>query len=220
MTVERAGGGDAPQGTVKREMQRIVASHTFYGSEDPVQNFVMVETGSPEETRAKLPVSKAGKYASACVREVWIANVLALLKVRRKAEDEAGDVPKKCAVEEKALVLYLELCNEKSDKIDAALSCAKLKWAQVRDDEDWGENLDSMRCVYGVVDVGSIRGLVHVLRGDYGLGISKTYKCDGDRHWADCWFYLNRFKLDRRGSKLFLPQTGEDEDDDDAVQIL
>ena len=221
VTVDRAGDGDAPQGTVRREMQRVVASHSFYGSENPVQNFVMVEAdGGPEQTMKNLHATARDKYTSAAsVREVWLANVLAFVKVRRKKWGGIGEPAAISVVEEKALVQYLDLCSEEPDKIDATLGCARLRWAQVRDEQDMEENMDPMRCVYGLIDVATIRGLVHVVRGDYGLEITKTYKCEGDRHWAETWFYLNRFKLERRGTTLFVEE-GKDEEEEDGLQSI
>lgn len=213
LTVARAGIGDAPQGTVKRELQRVVAAHSFYNSENPVQNFVMVQAGTPEATKEKLEASAKGKYACATVREVWIAKVLAFLTVRRKRRYGVGLLQAKSILEERALVMYLDVCKKRPDKVDEALGCIRLRWAQENDKAGMGNNMDSMRCVYGLPDAASIRGVVHVLRGDYGLGISNKYKHEGDRHWAETWFYLNKYKLERRGAKLFL----EDGEDDDAV---
>lgn len=65
--------------------------------------------------------------------------------------------------------------------MDSALGSAKLRWAQEVDKNDLAENMDSARCVYDVIDVATICGLVHVVRGDYGLRITKTYSSDGDR---------------------------------------
>ena len=217
VTVDRRSVGkdvDAPLGIAKREVQKLVAAHSYYGSDNPVQNFVMIEAGGPEATKAKLHRSAKGKYAADIVREVWIAKVLALVKVRRNTGgDEIGGVPAKSVVEEKALVIYLDVGAQKADKIDEALGCVRLRWAKERDRQGLKSNHDTMRCVYGIVDVATIRGVVHVVRGDYGLGITKSYSCEGDRPWAETWFYLNRFKLERRGAKLFL-QDGKKEDDD------
>ena len=201
--MDRCDEGDAPEGTVKRYMQRAVASHSFYGSEYPVQMFAMIETGDVEATTLKLHRSERGKYASCKMREVSVVKVLAFLTVRRNDEDD-GPGPKKSDKDEVALIQYLDVCQDEPDEIEDALGCVKLKWAQELDDDGTGRNMDGMRCHYDVVDVGTLRGVLHVLRGDYGLGESKTYSCEGDRHWADCWFYINRFKIERRGARVFI----------------
>ena len=106
----------------------------------------------------------------------------------------------------KALVQYMDVCQEEGDEVDNALGCAKLRWSQEDDGDDVEEGVDRMRCMYDVVDVETIRGLVHLVRGDYGLGKTMTHKCEGDRHWSKRWFYVNRFKLERRGAGTFIEE--------------
>lgn len=93
VSASRPGFGDAPKGAVKRELQRIVAAHSFYNSERLVQNFVMVEAGNPEATSAKLHDSARARFASASLREVWIAKVLAFVRVRRGVESNDLQLP-------------------------------------------------------------------------------------------------------------------------------
>ena len=104
VTVDRE--GDAPEGCTYREVQRVVASHSFHGTEHPVQMFVMIEAGTPGETKSRLHRSERGKYGSCTMREVYVAKAFAILTARRI--DEEGESTKK----EVALVQYLDLCNE------------------------------------------------------------------------------------------------------------
>ena len=194
-------------GTVKRELQKVVASHSYYGSKHPFQSMVMIEAHGPEDTKNSLHHSVRGKYAGATVRAVWIAKVLALLRVTRREAEEVGSIPRRPEVSEHVLVQYMSVCKGPLDDVDKALGCTKLKWAEEIDDDDIAKkNLDRTRRHFDVQPVETIRGLVHVVRGDYGLGKSKTYECQGDRHWAKKWFYLNRFKLDRRGASHIMKE--------------
>lgn len=208
ITEDRPGAGDAMEGEAGREVQRIVAAHSFHGTKHPVQNFVMVEAADAEATQQQLHASVRSKYTSSSVRSVYIAKVLAFLSHRRKEVAKAGEMPENEAVYHKALIQYMDICVER-DEVDKALGCAKLRWAQEEDGEDVEEGVDTMRCMYDVVDVCTIRGLVHVVRGDYGLGKTLTYQCEGDRHWSKCWFYLNRFKLERSGARTFIEEQPE-----------
>ena len=202
VTVDRSAEGDGPEGTMRRDMQRLVAAHSFYSSRHRVQMFALIEAGDAETTKAKLHQSERAKYAACNMREVYVAKVLALLTVRRNGED----VPEERAREEVALIQYLDVCQDEPDEIEKALGCVKLKWAQEECDEDVDDDMDSMVCQYDIVDIGTIRGVPHVVRGDYGLGVTETYRCEGDRHWADCWFYMNRFKIERRGARVFMEE--------------
>ena len=207
ITKGRSGSGDAVDGEVEREFQRIVSAHSFHGSQHPVQNFVMIEAADPEATMKQIHHSVRQKYASSSVRSVWVAKVLAFVTHKASAPVGPGEVPGKPREARLALVQYMNVCQEKRDDVDKTLGCTKLRWAREDDDEDYEENADDMRCVYDVVDVSTIRGLVHVVRGDYGLGCTKTYECEGDRHWSKCWFYVNRFKLGRRHAGVFMEET-------------
>ena len=203
VTVDRVGDGDSTEGKVEREIQRIVAAHRFHGSQFPIQNTVMIEASDPVSTRALLHESAQCKYSSCSVRSVWIAKVLAILSVRRNPLTEVGVMTRTSTVSEVALVQYFDVCEENADEIEEHLGCTKLRWSQygcpVADKAD-------IRRYFDILDVSTIRGLVHVVRGDYGLGISETHSCEGDRHWTKQWFYINRFKLERRGAKMFIDE--------------
>ena len=193
--------GASGVGTVKRELQKVVAAHSYYGSKHPFQSMVMIEAHGPEDSRNLLHPSVRGKYAGATVHAVWIAKVLAVLRVTRRDAEEVGSMPRRPRVSEHVLVQYMNVCDKAPDEVDKALGCTKLRWAEEFDNDDIDKkNLDRTRRHFDILPVETIRGLVHVVRGDYGLGKSKTYACQGDRHWTKKWFYLNRFKLDRRGA--------------------
>lgn len=74
--VDHPGGGNAGEGEVRREMQKIVAAHRYYGSKRAFQHMVMIEASDPKATKEKLHSFVRGKYATASVRSVWIAKVL------------------------------------------------------------------------------------------------------------------------------------------------
>lgn len=194
VTVERRAGNE--QGRVQRESQRIVAAHTFHRSSYPMQDTVMVEAAGPEAAMQKLRASSRKKHRGCSVRQVWIAKVLAFLKVRRNGKQEQAEMPAPSTESQWALVQYFDVDNGILDSVDEALDCTKLKWA--RDVETNGK----ARRWFELVDVAAIRGLVHVVRGDYCLGSSITHRCEGDRRWLKQWFYLNRFKLARRGTQV------------------
>lgn len=100
---------------------------------------------------------------------------------------------------------YMNVCEQQPDEIDNILGCTRLTWAQEFDDDDVGKkHLDPSHRHFDVVDFGTIRGVVHIVRGDYGLSTSRKYKCEGDRHWSKVWFYLNRFKLEKERAKYFM----------------
>ena len=206
ISVVSPGEGDAANEKVERDVQRVVATHRFHGSTHAVQNFVAVEAESPETTRKRLHSSVRERYATSVVRSVWIAKVLAMFTVRRRVEGAIGVVPGSSTVSEVTMVQYLDLCQKEPDDVDKALGCARLRWAQEEDCDDMRTGFDKQRRYFDVLPVETIRGLVHVVRGDYGLGVSRTYSCEGDRHWTKVWFYLNRFKLERRGAKLFMDE--------------
>ena len=207
ITKGRTDTGDAVDGEVARELQRVVATHSFHGSKHVVQNFVMIEAADPEATLKQIHSSVRQKYVSSSVRSVWVAKVLAFLTHKASAPVGPGQMPGKSRETRLALVQYMDVCQEKRDDVDKTLGCAKLRWSREEDDEEYEDIADRMRCVYDVVDVSTIRGLVHVVRGDYGLGCTKTYECEGDRHWSKCWFYVNRFKLERRRAGVTLEET-------------
>ena len=217
ITEDRPGTGDSTEGQVGRDVQRIVAAHSFHGTKHPVQNFVMVEAADAEATQQQLHASVRDKYASSSVRSVYIAKVLAFLSHRSKEVAKPGEMPGNEPVIQKALIQYMDIC-QKRDEVDKALGCAKLRWAQEDDGEDVEEGVDTMRCMYDVVNVRTIRGLVHVVRGDYGLGKTLTYECEGDRHWSKCWFYLNRFKLERTGARTFVQEDQPQPEEPQQVQ--
>ena len=207
ISVDGGGDGASAAGTVKRELQKVVAAHSYYGSKHPFQNTVMIESSAPEETKDKLHHSVRGKYERATVRGVWIAKVLAILKVTRKEADEVGTMPGRATFTEKVLVQYMDVCEESPDEVDKALGCTRLKWArEVYDDDVNTGNMDDERRFFDVLDIETVRGLVHVVRGDYGLGATRKYACKGDRKWTKVWFYLNRFKLDRSGATLLVTE--------------
>jgi len=139
---------------------------------------------------------------------VWIGKLLALLTVKRNETREVGKRPGPSKTEEFALVQYLDICEEEPDAVEDHLKCTKLRWAQSFDEKEkekrgerWAKKGEPLR-YFAVIDAATIRGVVHIVRGDYGLQKSNTHGFQGDRLWTKQWFYLNRFKLQRGGAKL------------------
>ena len=197
VSVARAPEGAIGEGRVPRELQRIVAAHRFHNSKHPMQQTVMIDAGDAEATLEKLHKSVRASYVGTDVREVWIAKVLAFLTVRRRPAGKRMGA--KSTTQEVALVQYFDTCAEPYDDVDKALNCTKLKWAREDDERDM---MKGPRGYYDVVDISTIRGFVHVVRGDYALEKTRSYACQGDRHWFKSWFYINRFKLAPSGGKL------------------
>ena len=81
---------------------------------------------------------------------------------------------------------YFDICVD-LDTVDKALGCIKLRWSTAPEqNEAW----------YDLQDVRTIRGAVHVIRGDYGLEKVAPFVCMGDRDLRDRWFYVNLFRED------------------------
>jgi hypothetical protein len=89
------------------------------------------------------------------------------------------------------------------DAIDHVLGCVKLKWSQRHSDEyvdcastrETETVLDLARI--DVQDVGTIQGMFHVVRGDYGLHDTQTFS-RLSRARVNHWFYVHRFKQPNR----------------------
>ena len=198
-------GGIGPQ----RRLERIISSHSFLGSTHPVQSNVLIEAIEPDDILSYLHERIRPKYlGNSTVRPVWVAKLLALLRVRHGYRRSIGRPPQETTEKEVALIQYYDVVAEGIDPVDETLGCVKLRWAvdlEPRDgplENDGNLNVDTAagRRFFDVVDIATIRGSVHVLRGDYGLGRTTTYACDGDRNWRDQWFYINRFKTTPSGS--------------------
>jgi hypothetical protein len=92
------------------------------------------------------------------------------------------------------------------DAVDRALNCVKLRWS-VREEEKGVDGrptaVDDELPPVADIDTqpgSTIRGLLHVVRGDYELRDTKSFShLNGgcETHW----FYINRFKQPSRNMK-------------------
>ncbi len=78
-------------------------------------------------------------------------------------------------------VQYYDL-EDLRDNVDRTLGCIKLKWARTTGGTPW----------YDIIQVGAIRGRIHVIRGDI-LVNEHVYKNETD--WKEEFFYINRFRV-------------------------
>ena len=165
---------------------------------------MLIEAESPEKTRQVLHISARDKYKSHSVIEVWVAKALARFSITRRQPVAVGELPKPATKSQVVLVQYFDLCTEPADEIDGYLKCPRLRWARDVEEVQGGKEF---RRYFDIFDVSTVRGVVHVVRGDYELGISKSHACEDDRHWSKQWFYLNRFKNERRGATVSVEVT-------------
>lgn len=104
-------------------------------------------------------------------REVWIGKVLALLRVKK---------------EEFAFIQYFDATAD-TDNCMATLQCVNLRISRT-------DNCDNDRGFgkyYGLVPTGSLRGAVHVVRGDHGSPQTLP-----ESEWPDQIYHVNRFYVD------------------------
>ena len=135
-------------------------------------------------------------------KEVWISKVMAFVtactsKGTTSRKDSAGEA--QAAERELAFIRYFDrIRRTEEDCIDKLLGCVKLKWAE-RNLGSGQEPSEDLNTAYlDVLPVATIRGLVHVVRGDYELHRTQTFGCKGARPWREQWFYVNRFRHPRR----------------------
>ena len=128
--------------------------------------------------------------SSADKMDIWVGKVLLMLRLRRSEVSKGGDESFQDQIEEEYIRHLLHISDEhilerdlshleivecqvlyqyfdiqrSQDEIDHALGCVRLRWA--RDDEN--DNLTSARKWFDVLPASSIRGVFHVVRGDYG----------------------------------------------------
>ena len=187
-----------------RELQRIVCAHSFYGSKRPFQDCVLIEAdpSQPNSRRRKKNsgVRKGRRKSEAedaaradesqC--EVWVAKVLALLTVHSQESDEGVPSIKGTKYREVALLQYFD-CAADLDPVEVALGCVKLRWAQTDISSDDLKS-DEENTYLDVLPVSTIRGRVHVVRGDYELRNKASNSRAVERPWNEQWFYINRFR--------------------------
>ena len=161
-----------------RYAQRMVSGRGFYGSTTLRQDCVLIQGNDSSSSRVHL----------------WVGKILMMLRTSNihkepQTEDERNKL------EEYVFVQYFEI-QELEDEIDSALDCVRLRWARDEAEDDSRKrkgNLDPVRKWFDLLPVSSIRGVVHVVRGDYGIeGRCATRGID-EVPWYNQSFYINRF---------------------------
>jgi hypothetical protein len=188
-----------------RELQRIVSAHRYYGSETKRQDNVTIE----ESNDATL-----GSTSSPVPRNVLIAKVQAFLAIKNhrrvRIMSELRVQGDQSAEDEICLIRYYCRVGATSiDAVDRALNFVKPRWS-VQEEEKGADGRptavdDELPSVADVAHidtqpVSTIRGLLHVVRGDYELRGTKSFShLNGgcETHW----FYINRFKQPSRNMK-------------------
>lgn len=156
-----------------RCLQRIVSERGFYGSTTLRQDCVLLQANE----------------SSADKMDIWVGKVLLMLRLRRSEVSKGGDESFQDQIEEEYIFVQYFDIQRSQDEIDHALGCVRLRWA--RDDEN--DNLTSARKWFDLLPASSIRGVVHVVRGDYGKNGNCITKDMDDVPWFDQSFYINRF---------------------------
>ena len=158
--------------------QRIVATRGFYRSPNMRQDSVLIEaetTGDPTQIN------------------LWVAKVLCIIRVPIRSISEG---PSHASELELAFVQFYDV-KLPEDEIDNALRCIKLQWARGYQNGALGRNEDNENISeskwYSLLPVSSIRGVVHVLRGDYGIEGRGTTADMDSVPWEQEVFYINRF---------------------------
>ena len=163
-----------------RRPQRIVSSRGFSGSSVLRQDSVLIQASDP---------SPSGTLC------LWVGKVLGLFRV--PIHSTAHSMEGRKEEKEYAFVQFYDAVPP-MDEIDKALGCIRMVWATAQEgthpngsnDDD---NIESVSPWYSLVPIASLRGVVHVIRGDYGIdGICAVRDVDSVP-WFEQHFYVNRF---------------------------
>jgi hypothetical protein len=172
----------------------------------------MIEVGSDADPDSPQDSPKDGSRANkATIRKVFVAKVHAFLAIKGCKNNKSSlAFPAGCNDEvEICLIRYYDRIGPTSlDAIDHVLGCVKLKWSQRQSDEYdnseiTGENEIALDLAQiDVQDVSTIRGMLRIVRGDYGLHDTQTFS-QFSRVRDNHWFYVNRLKQPARQNKYF-----------------
>lgn len=191
---------------IKNEMtelvQRVVASHNYYGQGKSQFDDVMVAASEPNKEDGRM--------------EVWFAKIISLLTLDTSKNIIPGTA--KCTIHRKdncsactptmmkelALVQYYDIVSSKEVPIDGAekkLDCIRLKWTKANEleaDKDSGK-------VYSLIPVDSIIARVHIASNREMLKVMKDdapYKkairenIGPQDRWEGELFHVNKFYWD------------------------
>lgn len=96
---------------------------------------------------------------------IWVAKVLALLRVPVRISGKSlNSMNASTEHMDMAFVQYFDFM-EPQDGIDEALGCLRLRWSR----EEGEEGISAPAPWCDLLDVNTIKGTVHVVRGDYGI---------------------------------------------------
>lgn len=181
-----------------RQSQRVVAKARFYGSK-PRQDSVILESDTADD------MFPTDQYFP-----VWFAKALAFVRINTTTDssNERCSEHSLKGCDACASNLHREFCfvqyydvlgadNLEVDAIDKKLNCIRLRWHRTQGDGSYASSRE-----YGLVPVDSIRGRIHVVRGDVGMELvheslhrkaQLVELCNGELGWPSQMFYVNRF---------------------------
>ena len=170
-----------------RTSQRFVSTRGFYSRPGLRQDCVILQAPGTSHTG---------------MVNVWFGKVLGLFRVRSNGELASG-MESTENLEQFAFVQFFDILPLE-DEIEKALGCIRLRWArgdsyENHNTEDAHLKQEKERKWFTLLPVSTIRGVAHIVRGDYGIGSAGTWKDMEDVPWEDQFFYVNRFEFDSEG---------------------
>ena len=174
--------------SLSRRPQRMVSSRGFSGSSVLRQDSVLIQASDP---------SSSGSI------NLWAGKILGLFRLPGINTPQSMDYTR--GDHEVAFVQFYDTAPPVGE-IDKALGCIRLVWATAQEDyrrKSGTEHVDTQLVSpwYSLIPVSSIRGVVHVVRGDYGLnGLCVGKELDSVPWYEQC-FYINRYYFESGASE-------------------
>lgn len=170
-----------------RKYQRFVSTRGFYNNPGLRQDCVLIQAPGTSEN---------GKV------NVWFGKVLGLFRASSSRQSSSQSISEEYE-EQFAFVQFFEV-KLPQDEIDKALGCVRLTWARgdeliERRNGIGASNEEKERKWFTLLPVSTIRGVVHVVRGDYGIKSKCVWTDMEDVSWEEQHFYVNRFKFETNG---------------------
>lgn len=169
-----------------RKSQRFVSTRGFYNTPGLRQDCVILQAPGPSDT---------GKI------NVWFAKVLGLFRCATTTE-ESKDQESTKYEDQFAFVQFYDVTPLENNS-ERALGCIRLRWARGSYEShtnDIGSNAERERKWFTLLPVSTIRGVVHIVRGDYGIDSRCVWNDMEDVPWMDQHFYVNRFQFETDGN--------------------
>ena len=164
-----------------RKSQRFVSTRGFYSTPGLRQDCVLLQAPGTSQT---------GKV------NVWFAKLLGLFRAERIGAESSGHEETKYK-EQYAFVQFFDV-TPLEDETERALGCVRLMWARGSENchaEDVGLEEEKERKWFTLVPASTIRGVTHIVRGDYGIENRCVRKDMEDVSWEHQHFYVNRFQF-------------------------